>query len=139
MKVFIALVLLALVAFVIMLGYSLDDTTLSADEQQQALAACVRCHGADPHRGEEDDHELSQFEDISDCIRCHGSIHDRHRNADCMRCHSGADGLESADNAHDTLQWVGFGVLGAVVAGLGVNFTVARFRLGRNGGSLDDR
>jgi len=111
MKILVAIFLVILVALVITLSYSMDETTLTAEEQEQIYEACQECH--------RDPDELYDENDI----------HRIHKYAECMKCHVGTSGLESADNAHDILQWVGIGVMVAVVAGLGVNFTVARKKL----------
>jgi Ca2+/Na+ antiporter len=87
-----------------------------------AMVAYTQCHGRDD--GREDD----AFEG--------GDVHQIHGTVDCSTCHSSVSGMQMADTASKTLKWVGIGFVGVVVAGMALNYVVARGRL--NGPEVDD-
>ncbi len=109
-----AIIIIAAIAAVVVIYYSTDQVDLSSEERDYLANACSRCH-RNPERL---DHNAAK-------------VHSIHTNADCMNCHVGADGLETADTAHDIIEWVGIGIAGATVAGLSVNYLVARRRIGK--------
>lgn len=124
------ILILVSIPVVIVLGYTLDKNELSADEKVQIIGECAACHGSDNG----DDSHSGNPNLV--CTRCHHDFHRVHTNAACVECHATAEGLQDADDAHDILQWVGIGIAGATVAGLALNFTVARKKL--SGRDSDD-
>ena len=112
-KLLMATIVIAAIAAVAIIYFSTDQVDLSSEERSYIADACGRCH----RHPERLDHNASK-------------VHSIHMSADCMTCHVGADGLETADNAHDIIEWVGIGIAGATVAGLGANFLVAKRRIG---------
>ena len=91
-----AIIILVVVAIVVVVYCCADRVDLSSDERTNIANACSRCH-RNPERL---DHNA-------------GTVHNIHTSADCMTCHVGSEGLETADNAHDIIEWVGIGIAGA--------------------------
>lgn len=122
MKVLVTAVVIICLGVIMALSYTLPRTSLTPTERTQALGACTKCHG------EENSREGDDFEG--------GDVHQIHSSADCSTCHAGATGLKTADSASQTLKWVGIGFVGVVVAGVALNYAVARSRL--KGREVDD-
>ncbi|MCP4608609.1 MAG: hypothetical protein GY845_07835 [Planctomycetes bacterium] len=110
MKILIAVFILICIAAIVVTSYIMDSTTLSSEETGQVSDSCGNCH-SNPDRLKDD------------------NAHRQHQNADCATCHIGASGLEAADNAHDTMEWIGIGIVALTVAGLGLNYTIVRKKL----------
>ncbi len=110
MRILIVVVFLFVVAGVAVAGYLMDHTTLPPDEIDRVEDSCGKCHS-----------NLDRLKD--------DGVHRRHKNADCITCHVDADGLETADNAHNAMVWAGIGVIILTAACLGVNYAVVRKRL----------
>lgn len=111
-KVLMAIIIVVSIAAVVIVSYKMDQITFSSDERDKIADACNRCHS----NPESLEHRAS-------------TVHRIHTNAECMRCHVGVSGLETADNAHDVMEWVGIGIAGATVLGLGANYIVVKRRL----------
>ena len=115
MKILVAAVLVVCLGTILALSYTLPRTTLTPAERSQAMSACAKCHGG------EDGREVGDSEG--------GDVHQIHANADCSTCHGDAAGMKTADAASKALKWVGIGLVGAVVAGVALNYMVARSRM----------
>ena len=128
---------------------------IGASDLGQVTESCAKCHeepespdGQDVHQIHEDldcstCHVSATQIDPAACATCHSvpvftsaaDVHQIHANEDCVTCHVDASGLETADKAHDILQWAGIGIVAAALAGFALNAVVARVRLaGREGG-----
>lgn len=115
-KLLISVVIIAGVASLVGIYYSVDQVNLSSGERDNIADACNQCH-RNPERLS---HNASK-------------VHNLHTSADCMSCHVGTDGLKTADNAHDIIEWVGIGMAGATILGLGANYFIARNRIRKAG------
>jgi len=109
--ILVASIVLIFVAAVMAVGYSNNKTALTTDERAQAREACAKCH--------------RNPDNLADA----SVVHQVHQNADCITCHADARGLKTADQAHNILQWAGIGIAAVTVAGLALNFIVAKKRL----------
>ena len=110
MRILVTVFILICVAAVVVAGYLMDRATLPPEEIDRVESSCGNCHSS-PDRLKDE------------------GVHLRHKNADCATCHVGADGLETADKAHDTMVWAGIGVVTLTAACLCLNYTVSRKRL----------
>jgi len=122
MKIFVAVFILICIAAIVVVGYIVDSATLSPEETDQVSDSCGNCH-RNPNR-------------LTD-----HNVHRQHQNADCATCHIGASGLETADNTHDTMEWIGIAIVAVTVAGLGLNYTIVRKKLKsreKDNGKADD-
>ena len=120
MKILAAVVLIICGVAIIVASHSMHRTTLSTNERTQVVQACAKCHG-DSNGFEGDENQAGDVK-VSE-------VHRIHANAGCITCHSSASGLKTADKAHDTLQWAGIGIVAITLAGIVLNFIVARRRL----------
>ena len=109
-RLVIAVLLIICGTVILVASHTTTRTTLTAQELAQVKKSCVRCH-----------------DDIDDSEA--GTIHDIHANAECIACHTGATGLKTATKAHDTLRWIGIGIVALTLIVLPLNFVVARKRL----------
>ncbi len=110
MKIFVAVFILICIVVIVVAGYFIDSATLSLEETGEAADSCGNCH-SNPDRLKDD------------------NVHRQHQNADCATCHVGVSGLETADNAHDTMEWIGIGIVALTVSGLGLNYAIVRKKL----------
>jgi hypothetical protein len=115
MKILVAAVLIICGAAIIAASHSMSRITLSTDERAQIAEACTKCH-RDSDNLEGDEGQA-------------GEVHRIHANAECVTCHTSTSGLKTANKAHDTLQWAGIGIVAVTLAGIALNFVVARKRL----------
>ena len=115
MRILAAVVLIICLVAIVVISYTVPRTRLTPAERAQALGACTQCHGRDDGR-EDDDFEGDD-------------VHQIHGTVDCSTCHSSVSGMQMADTASKTLKWVGIGFVGVVVAGMALNYVVARGRL----------
>ena len=119
MKTRAALLLIIILSIVgILIAYfSIDEESLPPEEAAQIRDACGNCH-RNPNRLTTD------------------NIHQNHRGMNCTTCHFNNTELESAEETHDSIFWIGIGIAGLTVTGLAINFAVARKRL--SGGAQDE-
>lgn len=110
MKIFVAVFILICIATIVVAGYIMDSATLSPEETDEAANSCGNCH-SNPDRLKDD------------------NVHRQHQNADCATCHIDASGLENADNAHDTMEWIGIGIVALTVSGIDLNYAIVRKKL----------
>lgn len=110
MRTFLTVIMVMTIFFCVAVSCSSDDGALSPEEMELVDRQCFRCHRNADRLSRDDVHEI-------------------HANADCVTCHVGERGLESADRAHDVLEWVGIGLVALVVTGIGLNYAVTRRRI----------
>jgi hypothetical protein len=153
MRILIGVILVLVAGGVIAASILIQPPTLTASEQTQVKSNCSECHKVPVIKSAASVHSAhptvncavchtggtTARVDFNSCVSCHSvpaysnaaSVHDAHSTTACITCHSDAAGLVTADRAQNVLRWVGIGLAGLVVAGLVLNFIIAKLRLGR--------
>jgi len=125
LRVLVGIVIIAAAVGIVALSHGVDKTSLSAQDQERIVQECAGCHDESSLL---DDGVHDIHDDIS-CLSCHDSIHPIHAQAECQACHAGTAGLETADEAHKVLTWVGIGGAGLLLSAFMLNFGAARLRI----------
>ena len=113
--VLIACVIASVISLVVV-RYAVDPVTLTPEEKKDVALTCAGCHS-----------------DVARLDHDAGTSHRQHGNFTCVTCHVGDGGLETADDSHDIIQWVGIGTVAATVSFPALNYSVVKRRLRRQG------
>ena len=153
MRRLIAVILILVAAGVFVAAYMVQSSTLTPLELEQVRSTCSECHETPLVESASSVHDAHltldcaichtngtrEPPDLNSCVPCHGipsytsatTVHDAHATTQCIVCHTGSAGLASANSARNALRLAGLCLVALVLAGIILNFVVAKIRLGR--------
>jgi hypothetical protein len=152
MRVLIILAILGVAGIIFVFAYAVKPRALSPAELTQVRSSCSECHSVPQYQNANEVHDahpelfctVCHIGDPKEvqinfqaCQDCHGTpqytqvidMHDAHGGQECLVCHDNINSLSTANRAREALKWAGTGLVGLVIAGIAVNFAVAKIRL----------
>ena len=157
MRIVIALIIIAALGGILTAFYLVSPVKTSATQLKDIQSTCAPCHNAPQFTSESQAHDNHRFLECTVChsnsagdegeggpisfnptlcARCHTvpsysnttQLHNGHSAADCSICHIDSTGLKSATNVHSAIRTAGIALIVLAIAGLLVNFIVAKAR-----------
>ena len=93
MRIAVAFIILVVVGGLLTANLIIDNRTPSSAELENVRTVCQGCHG-----------QVPQYDFAS-------QVHNKHASFECSFCHRDNNGMKTAGNLHNGLEWFGIGIM----------------------------